>query len=79
MLLCIRATLFGVVRTRLVVNSMNLLLGPAKKAILIGTDGASMELWQRMAAWGSTPNMAKLFANGIVHEVVEVPNWYLKP
>ena len=39
--------------------------GPAKKAILIGTDGASMELWRRMAAWGRAPNMAKLLANGV--------------
>lgn len=39
--------------------------GPAKKAILVGTDGASMELWRRMAAWGRAPNMAKLLANGV--------------
>lgn len=38
--------------------------GPAKKAILIGTDGASMELWRRMAAWGRAPNMARLLASG---------------
>ena len=44
---------------------MNLRPGPAKKAILIGTDGASMELWRRMAAWGRAPNMAKLLANGV--------------
>ena len=39
---------------------MKLRPGPAKKAILIGTDGASMELWRRMADWGRAPNMAKL-------------------
>ena len=44
---------------------MKLRPGPAKKAILIGTDGASMELWRRMAAWGRAPNMKKLLETGV--------------
>ncbi len=60
---------------------MKLRPGPAKKAILISTDGASMELWRRMAAWGRAPNMKKLLENGeggIVYEALEDPDWYLR-
>ena len=31
---------------------------PAKRAIIIGMDGASMELTKNMIDWGHTPNMA---------------------
>lgn len=48
---------------------MNLHPGPAKKAILIGADGASMGLLRRMAA-----NVE----GGIVYEALEDPNWYLR-
>ena len=37
---------------------------PAKKAIIIGTDGTSMELWKRMVEWGRAPNMARLLERG---------------
>lgn len=60
---------------------MKLRPGPANKAILIGTDGASMELWRRMAASGRAPNMKKLLENvegGIVYEALEKPDWYLR-
>ena len=38
--------------------------GPAKKAIVIGTDGTSMELWKRMVEWGRVPNMGRLLERG---------------
>ena len=38
--------------------------GPAKKAIVIGTDGTSMELWKRMVEWGRAPNIGKLIQRG---------------
>lgn len=37
---------------------------PARKAIVIGTDGTSMELWRRMVEWGRAPNMARLLERG---------------
>ncbi|MXZ03515.1 MAG: hypothetical protein F4Y88_07540 [Chloroflexi bacterium] len=60
---------------------MNLRPGPAKKAILIGTDDASMELWRRIRR--PTPRhllgwpMPENVEGGIVYEALEDPNWYL--
>lgn len=44
--------------------------GPAKKAIVIGTDGASMELWKRMVEWGRAPNIGKLIERGVHRPMV---------
>ena len=37
---------------------------PAQKAIVIGMDGAAMELVQNMVAWGHMPNLEKLMQGG---------------
>jgi len=53
----------------------------AKKAILVGFDGASMELVLRMAELGHTPHIAKLLAGGVHREMLGVlptltpPGW----
>ena len=54
---------------------------PAKKAIVMGFDGASMELVKRMADEGHVPNIAKLIKSGVYREMVGVvptltpPGW----
>ncbi|MBC7234435.1 MAG: alkaline phosphatase family protein [Chloroflexi bacterium] len=54
---------------------------PAKKAMVIGFDGASMELVKHMVDKGYTPNIAKLLQNGVYREMVGVvptltpPGW----
>lgn len=56
-------------------------LSPAKRAIIIGMDGASMELVNNMIAWGYTPNMAKLRNAGVHRPMIGVfptltpPGW----
>ncbi|RKU12733.1 hypothetical protein C6501_10655 [Candidatus Poribacteria bacterium] len=56
-------------------------LAPAKRAIIIGMDGASMELVNNMIAWGHTPNMAKLRDAGVHRSMIGVfptltpPGW----
>lgn len=60
---------------------MKLRPGPVTKAIPIGTDGASMELRRRMAAWGRAPNMNNLLENvegGIVYQALDDTDWYLR-
>ena len=54
---------------------------PAKRAIMIAIDGASMELIQKEAAWGNMPNVAKLTERGVYRPMVGVfptltpPGW----
>ncbi len=56
-------------------------LSPAKRAIIIGMDGASMELVNNMIAWGHTPNMARLREVGVHRPMIGVfptltpPGW----
>lgn len=56
-------------------------LAPAKRAIIIGMDGASMELVKNMIDWGHTPNMAKLLRTGVYRPMLGVfptltpPGW----
>ncbi len=56
-------------------------LSPAKRAIIIGMDGASMELVNNMIEWGHTPNMAKLRNAGVYRSMLGVfptltpPGW----
>lgn len=56
-------------------------LSPAKRAIIIGMDGASMELVNNMIEWGHTPNMAKLRQEGVYRPMIGVfptltpPGW----
>ncbi len=56
-------------------------LAPAKRAIIIGMDGASMELVNNMIAWGHTPNMEKLRNSGVYRPMLGVfptltpPGW----
>ncbi len=56
-------------------------LSPAKRAIIIGMDGASMELVNNMIEWGHTPNMAKLRNAGVYRPMLGVfptltpPGW----
>ena len=56
-------------------------LAPAKRAIIIGMDGASMELVNNMIAWGHTPNMARLHNAGVHRPMIGVfptltpPGW----
>ncbi|MYG00529.1 hypothetical protein F4212_15550 [Candidatus Poribacteria bacterium] len=56
-------------------------LSPAKRAIIIGMDGASMELVNNMIEWGHTPNMAKLRNDGVYRPMLGVfptltpPGW----
>ena len=40
-------------------------LSPAKRAIVIGMDGASMELVNNVIDWGHAPNMGKLREQGV--------------
>ena len=54
---------------------------PAKRAIIIGMDGASMELVNNMIEWGHTPNMKKLRNSGVYRPMIGVfptltpPGW----
>ena len=54
---------------------------PAKRAIIVGMDGASMELVKNMIDWGHTPNMAKLLQTGVYRPMIGVfptltpPGW----
>ena len=54
---------------------------PAKKAIVIGMDGASMEIVKNMADWGHMPNVAKLMKKGAWRPMIGVfptltpPGW----
>ena len=54
---------------------------PAKKAIVIGMDGASMEIVKNMVDWGHMPNLAKLVERGAWRPMVGVfptltpPGW----
>ncbi len=56
-------------------------LSPAKRAIVIGMDGASMELVNNMIEWGHTPNMARLRDSGVYRAMLGVfptltpPGW----
>ncbi len=56
-------------------------LSPARRAIIIGMDGASMELVNNMIAWGHTPNMARLRNTGVHRAMIGVfptltpPGW----
>lgn len=56
-------------------------LSPAKRAIIIGMDGASMELVNNMIEWGHTPNIAKLRQAGVYRPMIGVfptltpPGW----
>ncbi|MCZ6677357.1 MAG: alkaline phosphatase family protein [Candidatus Poribacteria bacterium] len=56
-------------------------MSPAKRAIVIGMDGASMELVKNMIDWGHTPNMARLLAQGVYRPMIGVfptltpPGW----
>ena len=43
---------------------------PAKKAIVIATDGASMELVLNMVKWGHMPHVAKLLQRGVYRPMV---------
>ena len=45
---------------------------PAKRAIIVGMDGASMELVKNMIDWGHTPNMAKLLQTGVYRPMIGV-------
>jgi len=54
---------------------------PAKRAIIVGMDGASMELVKNMIDWGHAPNMAKLLQTGVYRPMIGVfptltpPGW----
>jgi len=54
---------------------------PAKKAMVIGFDGASMELVKRMVSEGHCPNIGRLIAQGVHREMLGVlptltpPGW----
>ena len=54
---------------------------PAKRAIIIGMDGASMELVNNMIEWGHTPNIQRLRENGVYRPMLGVfptltpPGW----
>lgn len=54
---------------------------PAKRAIIIGMDGASMELVNNMIEWGHTPNMKRLRKLGVYRPMIGVfptltpPGW----
>ena len=54
---------------------------PAKRGIVVGMDGASMELVSNMIAWGHMPNLAKLMAKGVHRPMIGVfptltpPGW----
>jgi len=54
---------------------------PAKRAIVVGMDGASMELVLNMAEWGHVPHLARLMEQGVYRPMVGVfptltpPGW----
>ena len=54
---------------------------PAQKAIVIGMDGAAMELVQNMVDWGHMPNLGKLMQEGVKRPMIGVfptltpPGW----
>ena len=54
---------------------------PARRAILIGMDGASMELVKNMVDWGHMPHLGKLMARGVHRPMIGVfptltpPGW----
>ncbi len=54
---------------------------PAKRAIIIGMDGASMELVKNMVAWGHVPNLQRLLDQGVHRPMIGVfptltpPGW----
>ena len=54
---------------------------PAKRAIVIGMDGASMEIVKNMIAWGHAPNLKRLFETGAHRPMIGVfptltpPGW----
>ena len=54
---------------------------PAKRAIIIGMDGASMELVKNIIDWGHAPNMARLLERGVHRPMLGVfptltpPGW----
>ena len=54
---------------------------PAKRAIVVGMDGASMELVQTMAEWGHVPNVKRLIESGVhrpmlgVYPTLTPPGW----
>jgi predicted AlkP superfamily phosphohydrolase/phosphomutase len=54
---------------------------PAKRAIIIGMDGASMELVQNMIAWGHAPSIKRLAEQGVQRAMIGVfptltpPGW----
>ncbi len=56
-------------------------ISPAKRAIVIGIDGASMELVKNMIDWGHAPNMARLMQQGVYRHMIGVfptltpPGW----
>ena len=45
---------------------------PAKRAIIVGMDGASMELVKNMIDWGHAPSMAKLLQTGVYRPMIGV-------
>ena len=47
-------------------------LSPAKRAIVIGMDGASMELVKNIIDWGHAPNMARLLEQGVFRPMIGV-------
>lgn len=55
--------------------------GPAQRAIVIGMDGASMELVDNMIAWGHVPHLARLRERGVHRPMIGVfptltpPGW----
>lgn len=54
---------------------------PAKRAIIVGLDGASMELVLNMINWGHMPNLAQLIRRGVYRPMIGVfptltpPGW----
>ena len=56
-------------------------LAPAKRAIIIGMDGASMELVKNSIDWGHAPNMGHLLNTGVYRPMIGVfptltpPGW----
>ena len=45
---------------------------PAQKAIVIGMDGAAMELVQNMVDWGHMPHLAQLMERGVKRPMIGV-------
>ncbi|MFC1525618.1 alkaline phosphatase family protein, partial [Candidatus Latescibacterota bacterium] len=54
---------------------------PAERAIVIGMDGASMELVSKMIEWGQMPHLARLVERGVhrpmigVYPTLTPPGW----